>query len=217
MAAVTESWLCDDFEDDQVSIGGYVVRRKDTMQCRGGGVCVYVSYQLPAKRCLDLEHPDLECMWLWTRPPRLPRSVSAIAVCVVYSPPHKRYPDCGVIILGDFNHLNIADLVRGSDLKQVVNRPTRRDSILDYMITNLHSLYESSNIFPPLGTSDHNSIMWNPKDNYNNRSNICVKGIVRRYPESGLDRLGLWASRNSLFQGLGPSPSTDNLATSFTV
>ena len=128
-----------------------------------------------------------------------------------------RYPDCGVIILGDFNHLNIADLVRGSDLKQVVNRRTRRDSILDYIITNLHSLYESSDIFAPPGTSDHNSIVWNPKDNYNDRSNIRVKRIVRRYPESGLDRLGLWASRNSLFQGLGPSPSRDNLATSFTV
>ena len=87
IAAVTESWLTDEVHDDQISIGGYVIYRKDRMQCRGGGVCVYVSQQLPVRRRLDLEDPDLECMWLWTRPPRLPRPVSAVAVCVVYSPP----------------------------------------------------------------------------------------------------------------------------------
>ena len=89
LAAVIESWFCDDIEDAQVSIGGCVVHRKDRMQCRGGDVCVYVSDQLPAKRCQDLEHPGLECMWLWIRPPRLPRPVSTIAVCVLYSPPDK--------------------------------------------------------------------------------------------------------------------------------
>ena len=72
-----------------MSIGGYVIHRKDRMQCRGGGVSVYVSDQLPAKHCLDLEHPGLECMWLRIRPPCLPWLVSAIAVCVMYSPPDK--------------------------------------------------------------------------------------------------------------------------------
>ena len=59
--------------------------------------------------------------------------------------------------------------------------------------------------------------MWTPKDNYDDRSNICVQRIVRRYPESVLDRFGLWASRNAWFQGLGPSRLRDNLATALTI
>lgn len=87
IVAVTESRLTDEVHDDQISIGGYAIHRKDRMQRRRGGVCVYVSQQLPIRLYLDLEDPDLECMWLWTRPPRLPRPVSAVAVCVVYSSP----------------------------------------------------------------------------------------------------------------------------------
>ena len=124
-------------------------------------------------------------MWLWARPPRLPRPLSAIAVCVVYNPPDKgvqeqrelcdylvssidtirsKYPDCGIVVLGDFNHLNIQDLVISHNLKQVVTRPTRQDSILDHIITNLKSFYKTPDISAPLGTSDHNVIMWIPKD-----------------------------------------------------
>ena len=43
-----------------------------------------------------------------------------------------KHPGCGVVILGDFNHLSIQDLVRSHLLKQVVFSPTRRDAILDY-------------------------------------------------------------------------------------
>ena len=77
IVAVTESRLTDEVHDDQISIGWYAIH----------GVCVYVSQQLPIRLYLDLEDPDLECMWLWTRPPHLPRPVSAVAVCVVYSSP----------------------------------------------------------------------------------------------------------------------------------
>ena len=48
-----------------------------------------------------------------------------------------KYSDCGIAILDDFNHRNINDLVTGHNLQQVVTRPTRQNSILDYIITNL--------------------------------------------------------------------------------
>jgi hypothetical protein len=88
IAAITESWLTDEIRDDQISIGGYVIHRKDRTHRRGGGVCVYVSQQISI-RYLELEDLNLEYMWLWTRPPRLPIPLSAIAVCVVYNPPDK--------------------------------------------------------------------------------------------------------------------------------
>jgi hypothetical protein len=71
---------------------------------------------------------------------------------------------CGIVVLSDFNfnHLNIQDLVI-SHTQQVVRRPTRQDSILDYIITTLKSFYKTPDISAPLGTSDHNVIMWIPR------------------------------------------------------
>ena len=62
IATVTETWLTDQIGDDQLSIGGYVIYRKDRMHGRGGGVCAYVSQQIPTIRCLELEVSNLECM-----------------------------------------------------------------------------------------------------------------------------------------------------------
>ena len=207
------------------------------MAVGGGGGCVYVSQQISITRYLELENLNLECMWLWARPHRLPRPLSAIAVCVVYNPPDKsvqeqrelcdylvssidtirsKYPDCGIVVLGDFNHLNIQDLVTSHNLKQVVTRPTRQDSILDYIITNLKSFYKTPDISAPLGTSDHNVIMWIPKDIFKDNNNTCTKRTVRRYPQSGLNGFGLWSTRNKWFSGLGLNPSSDELTSSFT-
>jgi hypothetical protein len=95
-------------------------------------------------------------------------------------------------------------------------RPTRQDSILDYIITNLKSFYKTPDISAPLGTSDHNVIMWIPKDIFKDNNNTCTKRTVRRYPQSGLNGFGLWSTRNKWFSGLGLNPSSDELASSFT-
>ena len=135
-------------------------------------------------------------MWLRVRPPRLPRPLSAIVFCALYNPPDRcvqqqddlrdylvssidtircKYPDCGIAILGDFNHLNINDLVICHNLKQVVTRPTRQNSILDYIITNLKSFYKTPDIHAPLGSSDYNTILWTPK-NILNKNNPRANG-----------------------------------------
>ena len=46
IAAITEPWLTDEIGDDQISIGRYVIHRKDQMKGRGDRVCVYVSQQI---------------------------------------------------------------------------------------------------------------------------------------------------------------------------
>ena len=86
VVAVTESWLNIDIEDGLVSINGYNIFRKDRPSRRGGGVWVYLPHGTYVKRRLDLEHENLECLWLWLRPTRLPRPLSGIAVCIVYHP-----------------------------------------------------------------------------------------------------------------------------------
>ena len=72
--------LFSDIEDGLVSINGCNIFRKDRPSRRGGGICVYLPQGTYAKRKLDLEHENLECLWLWLRPTRLPRPLSGIAV-----------------------------------------------------------------------------------------------------------------------------------------
>ena len=68
LVAVTETWLNDDIEDNLVSIRGYNIFRRDRPHRRGGGVCVHLSEHIHAKRRIDLESDNFECLWLWLRP-----------------------------------------------------------------------------------------------------------------------------------------------------
>ena len=210
IAAVTETWFHDVIFDSFISVDGYEVHRKDRQLGRGGGVCIYLSQFLKGKRCLDLKSPHFECMWVWLRPGRLPKPLSRIAVCVVYHPPDKsienqsrlrdylinspdvtknKYPDSGIVILVDFHNLSISDIISSHDLKQIV-QPTRGEAILDLVITNLDSFYCPPKVSAPLGSSDHNLMLWSPC-NYNNVNNKCVTRPVCRFPESRKGGFGL--------------------------
>ena len=83
---ITESWLHKDIDDNLLSISGYNIHRNDRTFSRGGGVCVYCSQNIPCQQRFELENPNFECIWLWVHPTRLPRPLSAIAVCAVYNP-----------------------------------------------------------------------------------------------------------------------------------
>ena len=180
----------------------------------------------------------MECMWLWLRPTRLPRALTGIVVGVVYSPSDRnveegerlcghitstidtiryRNADAGIVILGDFNNLNIRNLMFSQNLKQVVQQPTKGNAILDLIVTNLHCFYQSPNVSAPLGSSDHNSIVWLP-DRCNNviNNNKGVERFIRHFPKSGMRGFGSWAAGHSWFHSLGPTPTVDDLVQSFT-
>ena len=141
VVAITESWLTDDIIDELVLIDGYKTFRKDRVHGRGGGVCAFVSADIPCKRRQDLEDPPFECMWFCLRPVRLPRKISGLICAILYNPPdtplpeqnnlfkymvdkldviRTAHPDCGVVLLGDFNRLEICDLLIHQNLKQIV-------------------------------------------------------------------------------------------------
>ena len=113
-------------------------------------------------------------MWVWIRPFRLPRSITGIIIGIVYNPPDKSiqeqrdlvaylvetldlvrntYPECGIVLLGDFNNLDISDLLSCHDLSQVVTTPTRGSAILDLVISNIHSFYDIPTTIAPLGNT----------------------------------------------------------------
>ena len=105
---------------------------------------------------------------------------------IVYSPPDKSiqaqhdrvaylvetldlvrntYPECGIVLLGVFNNLDISDLLSCHDLSQVVTTPTRGSAILDLVITYIHSFCDIPPTIAPLGTSNDKIVKWCPRIN----------------------------------------------------
>ena len=60
---VSESWLDNSILDTDIHIPNYSVFRKDRNR-HGGGVLIYVTDSLSAVRRLDLEHIDVESVWI---------------------------------------------------------------------------------------------------------------------------------------------------------
>ena len=76
-----------------------------------------------------------------------------------------RFPNCGLLIVGDFNRLKTKRLQNSFDLKQIaVTFRTRGDRTLDLVLTNLKEYYQDPIQRPPHGLSDHMSVEVQPKD-----------------------------------------------------
>ena len=106
-------------------------------------------------------------------------SINSILLGIIYHPPrnddrHLRshifkcldqlltsYPNSGILVLGDFNQFHPGNLCCSFKLRKLVTEPTRGNNILDQAYTNLTSYYNSV-ILPPIGSSDHRSILLQP-------------------------------------------------------
>ena len=54
-----------------------------------------------------------------------------------------KFYSCGIIIAGDFNRLNVNQVIKHFRLKQIVKSPTRAEAIVDLVLTNMHEFYTS--------------------------------------------------------------------------
>lgn len=165
-------------------------------------------------------------IWGLLRPKCNSSCYKTIIVCTFYSPPNRgknskmadhivttlhmlntRYPDSGIIIGADKNDMDIRPLLNcGLKLKQIVDKPTRKDAILDIILMNLGQHYKSPRICPPICPDDPSSAM--PSDH---SVPVCTPHTdrytrpVRQYrsftfrplPESGIRRFGEWITRES--------------------
>ena len=82
--------------------------------------------------------------------------------CLSYIESH--FPNSGLILLGDFNKLNITRLCSSYNLKQIVKFATLGSNTLDLILTNLGSFYAPPIRISPFGLSDHMSIEVKAKD-----------------------------------------------------
>ena len=130
----------------------------------------------------ELADTSFGALWIHLHLRRLPRGFSNVVVGVVYHPPRSdnaamldylsnclsyiesHFPNSGLILLGDFNKLNITRLCSSYNLKQIVKFATRGSDTLDLILTNLSSFYTSPIRISPFGLSDHLSIEVKAKD-----------------------------------------------------
>ena len=155
--AVSETWLNDSVSADSLQIPSFspMFRLDRSNGRRAGGVALYISSSLVAKRRLDLEKVGIELLWVEIE---LKRHSFICGVC--YRPPsstsvddmilldHLQFcldniknlkPYSNILLLGDFNaHFNIENPVHGSvfglqlyrwmecnSLVQIIQEPTR--------------------------------------------------------------------------------------------
>ena len=181
LICLTETWLHCHIQDSVVSMNGFNLIRKDRQESSHGGVCVFIKDLIPFIVLEDLSESPLEVLWIKLRPARLPRGVNSIVLGIVYHRPsssdsamleyltnclssiESQYPNSGIILLRDFNQLNIASLKRGYNLKQIVKFPTRGSNILDLVLTNLKDLFKDPIQRAPFGLSDHVSVEVQPQ------------------------------------------------------
>ena len=124
----------------------------------------------------------------------LPRGFNSIIIVAIYHPPKSNdralsthliesldstltsYPVSAIIIVGDFNQFRHSQLCNSFSLKQVVKQSRRGSNILDKIFTNASKFYNVPEILPPVGFSDHNSVLIKPlKQCMNSRSTRMVR------------------------------------------
>ncbi|CAB4038401.1 Hypothetical predicted protein, partial [Paramuricea clavata] len=158
---ITESWLNTSVVDSMISLSNFIQFRNDRTYSCGGGVSIYIKEEIYCRRLEHFEDSAIESLWLLLRPKRLPRSISALLLAVIYHTTSSGanenfelynhiqrnvesflslHPDGLVFVTGDFNPVSTLfdekRLKRLSGLTQIINVPTRHNAILDWCLTN---------------------------------------------------------------------------------
>ena len=162
---------------------------------------------------------NLEVVWAVAKLKGKPQDIKQIFLCSFYSPPksgknlnlinhisdeiHKflaNDPQAGLIVSGDINHLDLKALLSiEPSLKQIVPFPTRKDSLLDVIVTNLHKFYCVPQKLPPLlpddpacaEPSDHNGVIVNPLPvSKQSSKRVRIQKKIRPFPKAKINLFG---------------------------
>ena len=130
--------------DGAIAVEGYILFRRDRKTGQqGGGVCLYVHHQFPVRVLNNLDHPDLEMLWLEIaigkqkvtvgcvdRPPSTPTEFWSALENVT-----DEIMGRSIILLGDLNvnlidrsdtqYKHFSSLCLSLQLQEIVQMPTR--------------------------------------------------------------------------------------------
>ena len=189
--------------------------------CYGGAALVVNLKKYSCEQLQIQASSNLEVVWCLHRPKHKNPKVKKIIACAFYSPPSQRknreladhivttlhllyskYPDSAIILGGDRNSMDIQPILNcGLRLRQVVDKFTRKKSVLDVIIMNTFNLYKSAIVVPPIcpddpssgEPSDHSVPICYPHTDRFSRPQRNYKTIKHRpLPESGIRQFGQW-------------------------
>ena len=194
---------------------------------RGGGAAVIVNTVKFKAEKLDVQvPPKLEVIWVLAKPKSQDAKIKRIVLCSFYSPPRSKmrdklkdhiigtlqmlttkYPGCGILVGGDKNKMNISPLLNNNlNLRQIVTRPTRKQEVLDVLLTNLFPFYNTPIIIPPVQPdvpgqgvpSDHSVPLCIPNRDPTNPPERHYRTVIcRPLPESKVRDFGQWMIRET--------------------
>ena len=200
IAAITETWLDDSIASPNICPTGYTSVRNDRNNRRGGGVMLLIkeNVQYEVLPNVSNDETDVEALWIMYTAHKMPREFSHIVICVVYHPPQannwilfnhirsnidhimQKHPYSGLMLLGDFNGFKDSQITNIYNMKQIVDKNTRKNKTLDKIITNMYELYNVPIILPPIGRSDHNSVLCRPWPKCSSMYKLNTTQVVRR-------------------------------------
>ena len=150
-------------------------RKPNAKGVSSGGAALIVNLRKFSVEKIPVHVPqNLEVIWGLLKPKTASAKFKRLIICSFYSPPNKRrnskmadhivstlqslvtkYPDSGIIIGADKNHMDIRPVLNcGLRLKQCTDKPSRQGAILDIIIMNLYSYYNSPILAPPVQPDD---------------------------------------------------------------
>ena len=101
---------------------------------------------------------------------------------------------------GDFNRLDISEILNSyGALKQFVSTPTRKNALLEILLTDLHPVFHPPTTIAPLqvdadkvgSDSDHNVVVMAPRTNSQYKAERVRKTkVIRPTPQSKIDDFG---------------------------
>ena len=179
IVALCETWLDETVKDIDIFLPNYYVIRRDRNR-RGGGVLLYLRDNICTSSIYS--HPTLELLTaeltlkqgplllgLYYRPPSASQSLTDLETFLQSLPPPKLK---SAVLLGDFNidllastslSHDIASIMSSFHFNQLVTEPTRISAtsrtLIDHVYVSNRSLVHSCSNAPPLGSSDHSSIL----------------------------------------------------------
>ncbi len=129
VACFTETcYVHESINDNHIDIPEYNFISKNRTTGIHGGVGLYIKNSIKIRLLAHLQVNNMEVLWVWLRPKRLPRGVPCVIIGTIYHPPNAddsemldylsttltiiegQYPGCGIFLAGDFNRLNVSRL-----------------------------------------------------------------------------------------------------------
>src|SRR6218665_2604970 len=198
ISIVSETKLKKHHSEQFSSPPGYAAYRLDRLGRGGGSVAIYVSDLFTSKICLtSLDNRVFELLWVLVE-----RHTHATLVGGLFHPPKYSYPikdiydyieatldellhlypNASVVLAGDFNKLNIAEVSARTGLQPQVKTPTRGEKVLDMLMTSAPSSYLIKVITSTV-RSDHKVILATSEAGVRYRTKMSyLKKFRRRSP-----------------------------------